>query len=127
MGIKLRLKGPLILLTIRAMVVALRPELHVGATGARSFDRNITEPFRYPDEWFLHANRWLCDKLKRFRPEIYFCSRTYDRLRFNSAASSVSGVTTWIAFPDSLPSQAFNCSGVVVTSLPIFVTGIPSP
>jgi hypothetical protein len=52
--------------------------------------------------------------------------RTNARPRFSSAARSVSSVATCTDLPDSLPSHAFNSSGVVVTNRPWRRTGIPS-
>jgi hypothetical protein len=55
-----------------------------------------------------------------------FSRRTKANPRFSSAARSVSSVATCTGLPDSLPSQAFNSSGVVVTNLIWRRTGIPS-
>ena len=55
-----------------------------------------------------------------------FSARTNDKPRFSSAVRSVLAVATCTGLPDSLPSQAFNSSGVVVTKRPWLRSGIPS-
>jgi hypothetical protein len=56
MRVELRFQRVLVFLAVRPTTCRVGCEQNLWASGARSLDWNVADPFRHADEWLLHQN-----------------------------------------------------------------------